>query len=512
MSGVEAASAVCLNQSSSALSTNEIPNFNTRVHHIHSRPFWALPTYLPHGDEDSPSFHPLDLAMYDLGRRPPGPIEYALGPIPEDKATKTNSYFQSLLGSDYEKYARMAAGQQNTRPPWVAIDNNYAEFVRAGSIKASMGRVISLNCNAGHASLQYSNPNGAIKTIEDVTKIVMATGFTPFKSLSILPEDVLSNLEYSAKDPFSPLILDKGGTARSEIPDIGFVGFYRGPYWGVMEMQARFLCSLWSGTKSIATEKQKQNLRNLRTADPDLARGQFPMGDYVGLMETFAKDMGITRCSLDGDESGPAVPARYQDNSRVPSNSKEATKTIDALRETLIHDGAAALKAAASAIFRALHGKWNFVRMSGIHESSGSTSFFPRYPTASDYDREYVVEQCVCVTGETSEKVYSVMRLAETRSRAASIEIWSMDLTHGFTSNGIAESWEFSPLRREMDGDEPVSGGYMVSAKSVGPSRSIAYTFHLKGVSILSWECMEMGNSTEEHDMSKYRSRTVYKR
>ncbi|KAJ5219472.1 uncharacterized protein N7498_001571 [Penicillium cinerascens] len=49
------------------------------------------------------SFLPLDLAMYDLGRRPPGPIEYALGVISEEKVAKTNEYFSSLLGTEYKK-------------------------------------------------------------------------------------------------------------------------------------------------------------------------------------------------------------------------------------------------------------------------------------------------------------------------------------------------------------------------------------------------------------------------
>lgn len=83
MSGVEAASAIALNRSSSMLSANQISNnSNTKVHHIHSRSFGALPTYLPHGAAETPSFQPLDLAMYDLSRRPPGFIEYALGPHP----------------------------------------------------------------------------------------------------------------------------------------------------------------------------------------------------------------------------------------------------------------------------------------------------------------------------------------------------------------------------------------------------------------------------------------------
>ncbi|KZN93271.1 Flavin-containing monooxygenase FMO GS-OX3 [Penicillium chrysogenum] len=378
MSGVEAASAVALRQSST-LSTNRIPHTQeTKVHHIHSRPFWALPTYLPHESPDgSPSFLPLDLAMYDLGRRPPGPIDYALGPIPEEKAVKTNSYFRSLLGSEYEKYAHMHshnAEQSRTQPPWVAIGNEYAEFVRCGAIQPSMGRVTSVNPDPDtkKASVQYEGPDGKMKTIDNVAAIVMATGFMPYKSLSLLPDEVLTTLEYSKTDPFSPLILDKGGTVRSEIPDVGFVGFYRGPYWGVMEMQARFLGKLWGGQNGMVceTDNQKQSLRSLRLAHSDLARGQFPMGDYVGLMESFAKDLDISRSALESDDgrSGPAVPARYlYGDVPTPGIESEADRTLRALRDALLPGHETAQKAAASAIFRALHGTWKYsVQTHGI--------------------------------------------------------------------------------------------------------------------------------------------------
>ncbi|CAG8943467.1 unnamed protein product [Penicillium salamii] len=519
MSGVEAASAAALGQSSSALSTHtrEIPAVQNKVHHIHSRPFWALPTYLPHGPEENPSFQPLDLAMYDLSRRPAGPIEYALGPIPEEKIAKTNGYFQGLLGDDYKTYAHMSTGQTKIQPPWVAIGNDYAEFVRAGAIQTSMGRVISVHPDTRLAFVRYAEPNGDIKTIDNVGTIVMATGFTPFKALSLLPGSVLSKLEYCETDPFSPLILDKGGTVRSEIPDVGFVGFYRGPYWGIMEMQARFLGHLWSGTEPVYTEEQKASLRRIRTADPDLARGQFPMGDYVGLMETFAKELGIRRSVLDGDQSGPVIPARYRDTStgqgRGMASENEATRTLGALRDAL--HGAAARTGAASAIFRALHGKWKSLHTSGIDETACEVVFYPRYPTSPAYDREYVVETGVCVTGRSWEKTFSIMRLAETPSRATSIEMWSVSLADGFEADCISERWSLTPLRRELNG-ESTSGGYVISAESVGPSGStLLYTFHFKGVSISTWECVELDGSTghtSELDGLKYRSRTVYER
>jgi hypothetical protein len=515
MSGVEAASAVALQKSSSILSTNRIPSAkDINVHHIHSRPFWTLPTYLPHESSGTPSFIPLDLAMYDLSRRPAGPIKYALGPIPPENATKTNNYFHSILGDEYKKYAhRYSPSPSNAQqPPWVAIGNDYAGFVRSGMIQTSMGRVTSvhLNRDTGLSSILYEGSNGTMM-IDNVAAIVMATGFTPCRSLSFLPDEVLDTLEYSGTDSFSPLILDKGCTVRSEIPDLGFVGFYRGPYWGVMEMQARYLGNLWSGGHNVSETGQKEALRDIRLADPDLARGQFPMGDYVGLMESFADDIGIARLPLDdGTRSGPVVPARYlYGNEHVPGDQGDplakrdgAERTLDALRDALIPGHGVAQKGAASAIFRALHGSWKILKQipsAAGEESAGTISFYPRYATGPAYDREYVcVQSCVDSAGRqlAEDKVWFIMRLAETGSETASsrIEIWSSGLTGTLSAGRVTQVWELGPLTHEKRGEESVSGEYGVFAKAfdLESGNEFSYTFHFQGVSILSWTCAEL--------------------
>ncbi|KAJ5158400.1 FAD-dependent pyridine nucleotide-disulfide oxidoreductase [Penicillium coprophilum] len=514
MSGVEAASAVALHQSSSALSSNQIPHTQeTKLHHIHSRPFWALPTYLPHDSPDgAPLFLPLDLAMYDLGRRPPGPIKYSLGPIPEERAVQTNSYFHSLLGNDYEKYAHMHSplGPERFRiqPPWVAIGNDYAEFVRSGAIQTSMGRVSCINSDpiTKKSSVQYEGPDGVTNTIENVTTIIMATGFTPYKSLSLLPDEVLTALEYSNTDPFTPLILDKGGTVRSEIPDIGFVGFYRGPYWGVMEMQARYLGKLWSGKDSgtiCETDEQKQSLRRLRSAHPDLDRGQFPMSDYVGLMESFAKDLEITRSGLQAGDSrsGPAVPARYL-HGGIPTSfaESEAKRTLGALRDALIPIHEVAQKAAASAIFRALHGTWTFSKQAADAKGEiyGTLAFYPRYPTSPAYEREYVCVETYVDSGGREQPMQAntrFMRLGEDGFDIATsrIEIWSPGLADKLSAGQLTQAWELTSLSREEKYGETIPGETVIFATSVDSLSGVEYlyTFHFEGVSILSWECAE---------------------
>ncbi|KAJ5135313.1 FAD-dependent pyridine nucleotide-disulfide oxidoreductase [Penicillium bovifimosum] len=511
MSGVEAATAVALHQSSSILSTNRIPSAkDIKVDHIHSRPFWALPTYLPHESSGTPAFIPLDLAMYDLCRRPAGPIEYALGPIPPEKATKTNSYFHSILGDEYEQHAhRYSPSLSSAKQPWVAIGDDYAEFIRSGMIQTSMGRVTSVHSNrdTGLASVLCDGSDGC-KTIDNVAAIVMATGFTPYRSLSFLPDEVLDTLEYSETDPFSPLILDQGCTVRSEIVDLGFVGFYRGPYWGVMEMQARYLGKLWSGPCAVSETKQKQALREVRLADPNLARGQFPMGDYVGLMESFADDLGITRLSLDADARyGPAVPARYVyggvhspgGQGSLLAKNDAVGRTLDALRDALTAGHETAQQGAASAVFRALHGSWKQISSAGGEESTGTLSFHPRYATSPAYDREYVCVQ-TSAGEQRQEKVRFIMRLAETVSETASawITIWSSGLTGTLSAGRVTQSWELGPLRHEMREGESVLGEYVVSAKAfdLDSGHEVLYTFHFQGVSVLSWTCVELEGET----------------
>lgn len=549
MSGVEAASALALNESSSMFKTVPRSQDRTRqaVYHIYSRPFWSLPTYLPHEtSEDAVSFLPLDLAMYDLGRRPPGPIEYALGPIPEDKAAKTNDYFNALLGTEYEQFGLMNGAkniQKSTpRPPWVAIGNDYAEFVRSGAIESTMGRATSVqpNPDTGLASIKIETVHGQSMILENVSSIVLATGFTPSDSLSFLPADVFSALEYSTEDPFLPLVLDKGGTFRSEMPDIGFVGFYRGPYWGIMEMQSRFLGEAWNGRtdESFKTESQRESLRILRQPDSEIRRGQFPMGDYVGLMESFSADMGITRTKLpNGDSrSGPVVPARYIHGANSGGDS-EVRRTLNSLQAIANPNHDAAQAAAALAIFRALHGSWQFIRSAaatGVAEASGTAVFHPRYPSDPKYDREYVFEENMEPTfvkgGPIADRTaQSMFRLSEAGAGSASsrIEIWTVEPEASANAGPVACSLKLRPFCRKQKDGEYLPGEYVVYAESVRltdanglPDASVSgqkeYAFHFKGVSISSWECVSHGNGFDEgKSPTEDRcagSRTVYER
>lgn len=544
MSGVEAAAAAALRKSSAALSTNQRDVYKNRdtVHHVYSRPFWTLPTYLPQEtSEETVSFLPLDLVMYDLGRRPPGPIDYALGPIPEEKAAKTNNYFKSLLGAEYEQPGHMhqpyANPSSNSRPPWVAIGNEYAEFVRSAAIKATMGRVVSGNVDdTGLASIKIQTSDTQSQELGHIAAIVMATGFTPFESLNFLPPDVLDALEYTTEDTFLPLVLDKGGTLRSEIPDVGFVGFYRGPYWGVMEMQARFLGEEWTGQyhKPFETGDQRESVRVLRHPDTDPRRGQFPMGDYVGLMESFAKDLGISRTEMAGSNgrSGPVVPARYVQGQTASASqtSLEAQRTLDDLQATLKPTPNAVPAGAALAIFRALHGIWRFRKVSstGQPEHVGVMAFHPNYPSDATYDKEYVCEELKEIPGvdgktPSYQTDWTFLRLSEASSSGnrSRIEVWSTAATAQVVAPGSFKySLRLTPFYRKKKDNEYVPGEYVVYASIVSPDAAqeptadpgngYQYIFHFNGVSISKWERLDSDDDLSKNPLPC--SRVVYER
>ncbi|PYH44346.1 uncharacterized protein BP01DRAFT_424132 [Aspergillus saccharolyticus JOP 1030-1] len=408
LSGVEAASAVALHLSSLGVS-----HPTTQIHHICSRPFWAVPTYLPSPAETQGQlvpFLPLDLVFYDLARRPPGRIEFTSGPLSPAQVAKTNSYLRALLGSEY---ARIGSGSNNSiklqTPSWTAISNDHAEYVRSGAIHTTIGRVARLEQTPNHSAtnIHITLPTGSSRIIEDVAAVILATGFTPDDSLAFLPESILMQLEYSPDDPFIPLILDNKGTVRTEIPALGFVGFYRGPYWGVMEMQARSLVARWTAQPGDSptghhphpdprgsTEKAREQLRQLRQNSTQ--RSQFPMGDYVGLMESFARELGIPRVELGELQQrvNPVIPARYhafdactgstnsgkrrrnrsedmmsinKDDStrRTPTQPQKTIEPLSSLLSLFTTEdqyAAATTTATATAIFRALHGSWRFTR------------------------------------------------------------------------------------------------------------------------------------------------------
>jgi hypothetical protein len=245
------------------------------------------------------------------------------------------------------------------------MSSQYAEFVRSGLITVSEGKLSSITGDT--VSLTPSDVK-----ISDVAAVILATGFDPAPSLAFLPPEVLETISYAPTHPNLPSALAFHGTYHPSLPTLGFVGFYRSPYWGVMEMQARFVAHLWTTpTHSPALEDALRNDDSIKRtlalrSDPRVA--QFPMGDYLFLMQEFANALGITVSPLretpplaNGKSMDIVTPARYASLGASDAQMAEIEKNLVSTQATALA-GLTEAKFVAHAIFRSLLGEWKLER------------------------------------------------------------------------------------------------------------------------------------------------------
>ena len=128
------------------------------VYHVFSRPFYCLPRYLPRDPYSpetqsyrlTPTFSPLDLCMYNLSRRPDGPIFPVHGRMAPDRALKSHQFIHSLLGGDQRDLGHpevVYSQQQQKFPAYTGLVDMYPEFIRSGGIVPLRGRAVQLSAN-----------------------------------------------------------------------------------------------------------------------------------------------------------------------------------------------------------------------------------------------------------------------------------------------------------------------------------------------------------------------------
>jgi hypothetical protein len=72
-----------------------------------------------------------------------------------------------------------------------------------------------------------------------VTGVIEATGYET--NLDFFDEELRKRLDYDSSCLRVPLLLSRGSVFAPKVPSLAFVGFYEGPYWSVMELQARLI-------------------------------------------------------------------------------------------------------------------------------------------------------------------------------------------------------------------------------------------------------------------------------
>lgn len=401
----ETAAAVALQLSNAQWcpdSSNRKKYRDCKIIHVTPRPLYPLPPFVEF-DAGSYSYVPLDFRLYDFSKRPYDLPSYG-GRQPMEVRNVVHGALQTMLGGDLSDISDALVSQkgEGRGSVYVALSESYAEYVRSGMIDVVAGRVTDLQPgHDGCATAIVKHGDYEFK-IDDVAAVIYATGYTPSPALDILDDNTKSAVKYDRKSMRLPMILEQWQTMSKDAPAVSFLGFYEGPYWPMMEMQARLTAERWlSGNVAVPRSyEHEEELLQLRQSmeDRGLEVPQYWLGDHLGYLEDIAKELSLKRNDHGfGEREGCSSPARYLSDR---TDRGEADAVMGELRQ-IWHDCTVNGKYVARAAFRALQGPWNISRriestMSTYPSGAldGIANFYPRLPTSDNsgkcFDLEYL--------------------------------------------------------------------------------------------------------------------------
>ncbi|PSN65541.1 hypothetical protein BS50DRAFT_60966 [Corynespora cassiicola Philippines] len=477
ISGSEAAATAAFQISSARhMPGKQKPSYSDKkVYHIFNRPTYCLPRYLPQDPYNSaiqdcnlaPTFVPLDLALYNLSRRGNDPIVATNGPVAPSKAELTHKFLRNILGGDQRELGQAALvynPAQTQYPPYTAISDTYAEFVRSGLIVPVQGRAVNIkrHLKTGmHIEVggqePWSSTEEPNRHLVGISGVIQATGFRPDNYFS---GAATAHLNHDKANFRVPYLLSRGSLFCADLPTLAFIGYYEGPFWGVMEAQAQLVARTWAPLTDDDSQLSSLNDLNgldsseavavrqaLKSAQDCLSVPQFWMSDYVGLIEELSRAAGIRRDDhfFDG-QNGPAFPARYHGDS-----NDEALQTIEEVSK-VIKQSTTGARFVAAAAFRSMQGKWTLQRKIDSRHSSmpggtlkGTAHFHPRDSTDPQYTAEYLYIEDGKLTMDNGLTFPATRRYVYRYSEAKDqITAWFTD-EDGESTGGFFNAWEFHP-------------------------------------------------------------------
>ncbi|KNG49273.1 hypothetical protein TW65_04254 [Stemphylium lycopersici] len=488
ISGSEAASQAAFQISTARNSPSKTKpaHAESTIYHVINRPFYCLPRYLPQDPQlqngsfnPAPKFLPLDLILYNLSRRGGGEISAAITTVPPEKAQKGHEFLRTSAGGNQDEFGYpelVYRSEQTQHPGYTGITDTYMEFVRSGVIVPIQGWVNKVKQQTDSSLLNielqqyepwyYTPERDAIgsRTITEAVGIIEATGYRA--DLDWLDPHVkdLLNDESATPNVRIPFLLTRGSILASRVPTIGFIGFYEGPYWGVMETQARFLAKAWVKRQStdsldlpdLEIYKEEATVR-MREAmsERSLQVPQFWMSDYVGLVEELAREAGLLRddSAFDG-QTGPAFPSRYQGKYTSPEAKEVVNEVASVIKASNEH-----ARFVAAAVFTGMQGVWNIERKIQSRTDTpggtftGTVQFHPRESTKPTlYSAEYLYIEHGTFTMDTGLSFPATRRYVYRYNEAKdSISAWFVDEDNE-SVGALFNTWAFHAPEKQHHG------------------------------------------------------------
>jgi dimethylaniline monooxygenase (N-oxide forming) len=277
----------------------ELADAGVAVTAVASRPMWLLPRYLTRADGVKV---PRELVSYT---RHAHRLRSRLAPAEANR--QANRRYHALSANPGEVDPRLWIDPDSPHPPYVLTSDQLPGLLASGALAVEPGRVVRLERQGLVLDTGTRVP---------CDTIIWCTGY--HLELPFLSDHARAVLRFDPRDLLQPLLLHRC-TFHPGLPGMAFVGLYRGPFFAVLELQARWACAVLSGhCVAPSPHHMRAGLAHelrVRQARP---RPQFPHGDYVGLADGIAAELGVLP-DLDpaGEHfaalwEGPVIAAHYR--------------------------------------------------------------------------------------------------------------------------------------------------------------------------------------------------------
>jgi hypothetical protein len=375
---------------------------------------WVVPRYVPastssENNNNSEGFLPIDLAFYRR-THDKGTVEENTVLTPQSCRSK-NEHLRALLGPRQDQILPVPPSSFD-KPPMVAVSDFFLDMVADGKITVLNGRLEGLTKDGTGLRVSRSRKNNSSSSnnndekdstveeeiLSEITSLICCTGYSPDLESCFgnnvseedrgdattteedddlpPPSNILETINYDPIDTFSPMTTYLE-TLYPRLSNLAFVGMYRGPYMGVVELQARLASEHLSGksTSSLSKEQFQKGLETseaIRHQDPSL-RPQFPRFDYVGFLDSLVGSLSSgprLLFPLENLNAGDMVtPAFYQPDPSLVEQAKTELRN-EAERGKSGHH-------LPGIVTSALVGNWSFER-DIVHFASGGTTIAQR--------------------------------------------------------------------------------------------------------------------------------------
>lgn len=324
---------------------------------------------------------PSDLALYQ--RTQTQPFQGEVTELTPEMCQERHQFVQSLVGRK-QRSSPLGEPTNWNEPTIVAISDEYLDLVNEEKIQVIKGRLVGIDYDDdGRLQLDTTGDDTAYydHLLTDIDYVVCATGYKP-NLHKFLSSEILSTLNYDQEDGMYPMTLAYE-TLHPSLPNLAFCGLYKGPYMGVMDLQARLAAKLMSGSISIEDEMYKSALKTSEAMRKSTSpRQQFPHF-YPDLMDTLDQVLNQGSSSDCYGNFGIVVPPLYQKDESLREKCR-----LDLEREIKFgQDGSRLPKLVLSSIL----GSWSYDRnivhlQSGKHEHVSGTVKYSKYWTRDGDD------------------------------------------------------------------------------------------------------------------------------